>query len=232
MPKHNPLAFNGPITLDNLDKLFAHHRSQLDGWRMEASGGDGGDGGDGGGGNEGGDGGKPAEFTPITSQEELDKRIGPRLAREREKFADYAELKKKADAHDKALEDAKTEQEKAVDAARKEGENGALEKVNARVVAAEAKVLAAQANAHSADAVVKMLDLTGITVGDDGQVDTKALQAKVDALKESDAYLFGAGTGARKPKADKSQGGGGGTDAAGVDRGREMFANRRGKKTS
>ncbi|ETO96816.1 MULTISPECIES: hypothetical protein [Bacteria] len=32
-------------------------------------------------------------FTPITTQEELDKVIGARLAREREKFADYDDLK-------------------------------------------------------------------------------------------------------------------------------------------
>lgn len=38
----------------------------------------------------------PAErpaFTPITTQEDLDKVIGARLAREREKFADYDDLK-------------------------------------------------------------------------------------------------------------------------------------------
>lgn len=32
-------------------------------------------------------------FTPITTQEELDKVIGARLAREREKFADYDDIK-------------------------------------------------------------------------------------------------------------------------------------------
>jgi hypothetical protein len=32
-------------------------------------------------------------FTPITTQEELDKVIGARLAREREKYADYDDLK-------------------------------------------------------------------------------------------------------------------------------------------
>lgn len=35
---------------------------------------------------------RPA-FTPITTQEDLDKVIGARLAREREKFADYDDLK-------------------------------------------------------------------------------------------------------------------------------------------
>lgn len=230
MAKHNPFAFDQPITLDNLDQLFAHHRARTGGWFME-EGGTGGDGGTGGTGGTGGDGGKqdPPAFEPITSQEDLDRRIGARLARERDKFADYDELKRKAAEHDKAVEDAKSEHDKAVDAARKEGETGALERVNARIVSAEAKVLAAQSNAHNAGAVVKMLDLSGITVGDDGEVDAKALQAQIDALKTSDPYLFGDGK--KTPKADPSQGGGGGTDKAGVDRGREMFENRR-KKTS
>lgn len=35
-------------------------------------------------------------FTPINSQEELDRIIGNRLAREREKFSDYEALKEKA----------------------------------------------------------------------------------------------------------------------------------------
>ena len=35
------------------------------------------------------------EFTPITTQEEFDARIGARLQREREKYADYDELKTK-----------------------------------------------------------------------------------------------------------------------------------------
>lgn len=35
-------------------------------------------------------------FTPINSQEELDRIIGNRLAREREKFSDYETLKEKA----------------------------------------------------------------------------------------------------------------------------------------
>ena len=225
MSKHNPFAFGQPITLDNLDQLFAHHRAHTGGWRMEKD--DEGDKGDDA--NKGND-DKPT-FEPITSQEEFDRRLGPRLARERDKYSDYADLKRKADEYDKAAEAAKTEQEKAVDAARKEGETGALAKVNARVIAAEAKVLAAQANAHSASAAVKMLDLSGITVGDDGEVDTKALQAAIDALKTSDPYLFGDGK--KNPKADRSQGGDGArTDAAGVDKGRELFESRRKKKSS
>lgn len=48
-------AFPGPITLDSLNDLFAHHRSQFGGWSMEGTGGSGGAG-DGGTGGTGGDG--------------------------------------------------------------------------------------------------------------------------------------------------------------------------------
>lgn len=55
-------------------------------------------------------------YTPPATQEEFDKRIGPRLAREREKYADYDAVKDKAakwDAHDEAN---KSEIQKATDA--------------------------------------------------------------------------------------------------------------------
>jgi len=222
--RSNPFAFDKPITLDTLGELFSHHRGLTGGWTMEEQpGGEGGQGGDGGGGNE------PPKFEPITSQEELDKRIGPRLAREREKYSDYEDLKRKAAEYDAAAEAAKTEQEKAVDAARKEGETAALERANTRLVAAEAKALAAQANAHNPAVVAKMLDLSAVKVGDDGEVDAAALKTKLDELKASDPYLFSDGK--TKPRPDPSQGGGGKPDRAGVDRGREMFEARR-KKTS
>ncbi|HEY9353398.1 MAG TPA: phage scaffolding protein [Nocardioides sp.] len=228
MAKHNPFAFNQPITLDNLDQLFAHHRARTGGWFMEEPAG-----GNGGGGNEGGEGDKPAEFAPITSQEELDRRIGPRLAREREKYADYNDLKAAKAEYDKLIADQQTDQEKAVATARQEGETAATQRSNALIISMKAETIAATEKARNPEAVVKLLDLSSITVDADGAIDTAALKAKVDELKTSDPYLFDDGTGAKpgKPKADRSQGGGGGTDTAGVDRGREMFAARR-KKTS
>lgn len=58
-----------------------------------------------------------AEFQPITSQEEFDRALGQRLARERAKFADYAELKEKAAKFDEAEQAAKSELEKAIERA-------------------------------------------------------------------------------------------------------------------
>lgn len=57
------------------------------------------------------------EFTPITTQEELNKAIAARLERERAKFADYTDLKTKASKFDELTEAQKTETQKAIDRA-------------------------------------------------------------------------------------------------------------------
>lgn len=52
--------------------------------------------------------------TKTFSQEELDRIISERVTREREKFKDYSDLKKKAEEHDKLVASQQTEQEKAI----------------------------------------------------------------------------------------------------------------------
>ena len=52
------------------------------------------------------------EFTAITSQADFDKAIQARIARERAKFADYDQLKAKAQQVDQAAEAAKTADQK------------------------------------------------------------------------------------------------------------------------
>lgn len=169
------------------------------------------------------------QFSPITSQEDFDRRLSDRLARERGKFADYDDLKKKAEAHDAALEAAKTDAEKAVDAARKEGESTATTAANARIVKAEAKTLAAEAKFRNPALAIATIDLSDVKVADDGTVDEAAIKAKLTALATSDPYLVDDGKGG-KPKPDKGQGGGGDGDKPSIQRGAEMFAARRGGK--
>lgn len=55
------------------------------------------------------------EFKPITSQEDLNRLIGDRVARERAKFADYREVKAKAAKLDELEAQNKTESEKTND---------------------------------------------------------------------------------------------------------------------
>lgn len=58
-----------------------------------------------------------ATFAAPASQEDLDRIIGERLARERSKFADYSDLKAKAEQFDALEEQNKTELQKALDRA-------------------------------------------------------------------------------------------------------------------
>lgn len=58
-------------------------------------------------------------FQAITSQEELDKIIGRRLARSEAKYSDYDDLKSKAEAFDKAEADKLSEIDKATKRAEK-----------------------------------------------------------------------------------------------------------------
>lgn len=57
-------------------------------------------------------GGNAGTYTPPATQEDLDRIIEQRLARERAKFADYEDLKAKAEAHDAYVESQKTDDQR------------------------------------------------------------------------------------------------------------------------
>lgn len=59
------------------------------------------------------------EFKPITSQDDLNRIIGDRVKRAEAKFADYGDLKAKADQLDQLTEASQTEAEKAAKRASK-----------------------------------------------------------------------------------------------------------------
>lgn len=151
------------------------------------------------------EGGKGDEFTPITSQDDLDRILGARLAREREKYADYADLKAAKTEYDKLLDAAKTEQERAVEAARNEGKTEALTLANTRLISAEARALAATAKFRNPNLAVKGISLDDIKVNDDGSVDADAIKARLKELSDADPYLI---DDKKAPRPDASQGGG------------------------
>ena len=154
------------------------------------------------------------KFNAITSQEELNRIVGERLARERAKYSDYEDLRAAKAEYDKVLEAAKTEQERAVEAARNEGKTEALTTANARLVSAEARALAAEAKFRNPALAVKAISLDGITVSDDGTVDEKAIRDRLKELSDAEPYLVDDGKPGR-PKPDPTQGGGtGGKKAA------------------
>lgn len=78
------------------------------------------------------------EFKPITTQDDLNKIISDRVARERSKYADYKDLKSKADQLAKIEEANKTESQKLADAkaaAEKDAQEARAEAARLRVAA-------------------------------------------------------------------------------------------------
>ena len=108
------------------------------------------------------------------TQAEVDRLIGERLSRERGKYADYADLKAKAEKYDEAQEAAKSELEKARDAAGK----------------AQAELDALKAEAQRRDLVDKVSSDTGIPANllhgdseDELRASAKAVSAFVESRK-------------------------------------------------
>lgn len=173
----------------------------------------------------------PAE--KVLTQSQVDKLIEERIARERKKYADYQDLKAKAAKHDEVVESQRSEQEKAVEAARKEGAESVLAAANARLVASEARALAAEADFRSPALAVKALDLSEVAVGDDGEVDADAIRAALKELAAAEPYLVKDDTPApRRPRSDPSQGSGKTTDPPAGQRGRDEAARRYGNRQS
>lgn len=190
--------------------------------------------------NAGGGGGKPNDddkggnsgYTPPATQEELNRIISDRLTRERSKFADYDDVKAKAQKLDELEEATASETDKKVKAAREEAATEERQRSNAVLIRAEARALAAEAKFRDPKDAVAFLDLGSIKVGDDGSVDSEALTAALKTLAADKPYLL-ADDKPIKPKPDATQGGRGGDQpATGVSAGRDMFASRRGSKTS
>lgn len=125
---------------------------------------------------------KPAAGKTFT-QEELDEIVKTRLGKEKAKFADYDELKKKAKAHDDAADAQKTAEQKArddADAATKRADE-AIAKANARVLRAEI-IAKATGKFIDPDDVVALLSAK-LTVEDDGTV--KGLDDELAALAKA-----------------------------------------------
>lgn len=96
-----------------------------------------------------------------------------------------------------------SEQEKAIAAAKAQGATEALSKANARVLAAEVRAAAAGKLADPADAS-RFLDLSEFEVGDDGEVDAKAIAKAIDQLVKEKPYL---GTNGAKRSTGSGDGG-------------------------
>ncbi len=139
-----------------------------------------------------------AEANPSAktfTQADLDRIVSDRVARERAKYADYGDLKKRAAA-------AMTEQEKAVVEAEQRGRSAALSQSGARLARAEFRATAAGLVDKAAlDGFLEYADLSKF-VGDDGEPDARAIEAAVKKLggtERATDFDGGARTPAGKP---------------------------------
>lgn len=197
---------------------------------LGAAEGDGSDGGD----DKSGEGdGKPDGDTGKTfTQAELDRVVSDRLARERAKYGDIDSLKAAKAELDELKAQNASDLEKAVAAARKEGETAASTRANQRLVAAEARALAADANFHNPRDAAQLVNLSEIKVGEDGEVDSDAVKALIDKLATERPYLVKAAEGEKKNdrKRDPGQGARTGTGNGSLEAGQDAYAARKAKR--
>lgn len=168
-----------------------------------------GEGGDGGGGGEGTpqgaqDGNQSSAYTPPSSQADLDRIVEARIARERQKYADYDDLKKKAEEHDQYLESQKTEHEKALEAARAEAAGETRTKFLDRLVSSEVKSAATLAGFTDPGDVLAFLKSEELVKDDDPDAD--AIKKAIDKLAAEKPYLLRVGKPAPRVRPKPGQG--------------------------
>lgn len=145
-----------------------------------------------------------AENTPVEAekkftQADIDRVVQDRLARERQRYSDYDELKAKVDAQ-------KSEAEKAVEAARAEGAKEVASKYQKRLFEAEVRSHAAALKFRDAgDALSVFGDSEGL-VSDDGSVDGAAIQKRLSEIASQKPYLVDAPSQVAKRPTLKSRG--------------------------
>ncbi len=120
------------------------------------------------------------------SQADVDRIVQERIARERSKFADYDTLKERAGQWDKFVEEAKPEQEKALDSARQEAEKAAYAKARTEFGGklVQAHLTAAAAGRLPEGAVLALV--AGVDTArfltDAGDVDTAKVTQFIDGI--------------------------------------------------
>lgn len=130
-------------------------------------------------------------FKPVTSQEQFDRMVQERIARERQKFADYEELKAKAAKLDELEQQNATELERAQKAAAEAQAAYERLQTEARETRLRAAIIAEAAKPDrkvvDPDAVVSLIDRSALEI-DDAGVPTNIAEA-MDSLLATKPYL-------------------------------------------
>lgn len=127
----------------------------------------------------------PTEETPAED---------PRVKKANQEAANYRRELRQAQAELKKLRDAtQTETEKALAEAEQRGASAALTKVGARLARAELKAAAAgRVPAEQLDGFLEFADLSRF-IGEDGEPDSKAIEAAIKKLAPKAATSFDGG---------------------------------------
>lgn len=149
------------------------------------------------------------KFTPE-QQEHIDSLVTKRVEKA-EKAARQGAQQEAQQAADRAKMD-ETERLKAEKTDAEDLVTKTKKATNVRIVAAEAKVaaLAAGAAPERIAQVLKLADLAGVDVGDDGEPDPTAVKAAIETVKKDLPELFGAPGTTRRSGGDFGQGNTGG----------------------
>lgn len=122
-----------------------------------------------------------AEETETQETEVEDPAAGLKSALQKERKANKDKDKRIKELEREAADRDKSDDELAIDEARREAAAEATAKANAKIVAAEFRVAAAK-RVKDPRIAAKLADLTEIEVDDDGNVDADAIESVIDAL--------------------------------------------------
>lgn len=161
------------------------------------------------------------QFTPITSQEDLDRVVGQRLERKdrqvRAEYAGFDEYKAKAEELDQLKASQLTDQEKAVEATRAEAIEEITRKYQGQLVTASIREVATKLNFRDPGDAQAYLDATQFVDGD--AISTDRITASLKELAESKPYLINATTSAEEPVKGQAPGSGTGDQRQSPNRG-------------
>jgi len=122
------------------------------------------------------------DFSPITSQADLDRIIQDRVRREQAKFKDYDSLKAKAEQFDILARESQTDTERAIEQARLEAYHEAMGQIVPQAVRAEFKAAAKGLLSDEAlQSLLEDLDLTKYAT-DEGLPDEEKILRKISAF--------------------------------------------------
>jgi hypothetical protein len=138
--------------------------------------------------------GVPQPQGPQTfSQDDVDRIVGERLARERQKFQDYDDLRERAAKLDELEQAQKSELERAQETAQQATARAEAAEQRAATALRRSAIVAAaqQEGAVDPDAVLALIDTSQLTIGDDDRV--SGAEEAVRGLLEAKPYLVGNG---------------------------------------